>query len=81
MSSSVHANKTKSILILGEGPRQRLEDTTFYAEKMHSVNFTATRKKICLNLHYNGDSSLFVNGREIIEFKAKDSEIVANRLC
>ena len=31
---------------------------------------------------YNGDNSyLFVNGREIIKFKAKDSEIVANPLC
>ena len=33
-------------------------------------------------MHYNGDNSyLFVNGREIIKFKAKDSEIVANPLC
>ena len=35
-----------------------------------------------MNLHYNGANSyLFVNGTEIIEFKAKDSEIVTNRLC
>ena len=35
MSSSVHANnKTKSILILGEGFTQGLEDTKLYAEKM-----------------------------------------------
>ena len=34
-------------------------------------------KKVCLSLHYNRDSSyLFVNGEEIINFKAKDSEIV-----
>ena len=33
---------------------------------------------MCLNLHYNGANSyLFVNGTEIYEFKAKDSEIVA----
>ena len=49
---------------------------------MYSVDFTATRKKFCLDLHYNGDNSyLFVNGTEIIKFKAKDSEIVANPLC
>ena len=33
-------------------------------------------------MHYNGASSyLFVNGKEIIKFKAKDSEIVASPLC
>ena len=37
-----------------------------------------TGKKNCLSLHYNGANSyLFVNGTEIIKFKAKDSEIVA----
>ena len=36
----------------------------------------------CLKLHYNGANSyLFVNGTEIIKFKAKDSEIVATPLC
>ena len=34
MSSSVHVgNKTKNILILGEGPTQGLDDTTLIAEK------------------------------------------------
>ena len=32
--------------------------------------------KFCLSLHHNGTNSyLFVNGTEIIKFKAKDSEI------
>ena len=61
---------------------QELEDTTLYAEKMYPINFTATRKKFSLSLHYNGDnSSLFANGTEIIKFKANDSEIIANPLC
>ena len=35
-----------------------------------------------LSLHYNGDNSyLFVNGKEIIKFKAKDSEIVEDPIC
>ena len=39
-------------------------------------------KKICLSLHYNSDNSyLFVNGREIVKFKAKHSEIVPYPLC
>ena len=33
-------------------------------------------------MHYNGSNSyLFVNGKEIHKFKAKDSEIVATPLC
>ena len=33
-------------------------------------------------MHYNGATSyLFVNGKEIIKFKANDSEIVASPLC
>ena len=82
MSTSIHIdNKKKDILVLGRGPAQRLE-STLTAEKMYSINFTVTKKKFCLSLHYNGGNSyLFVNGTEIIKFKTKDSEIVANPLC
>ena len=78
MSSSVHLdNKKKEILILGKGPAQGLGEHSLAAEKMYSVNFTMTGKNFCLSLHYNGANSyLFVNGIEIIEFKAKDSEIL-----
>ena len=49
---------------------------------MCSINFTVTKKKFCLSLHYNrANSYLFVNGTEIYKFKAKDSEIVATPLC
>ena len=49
---------------------------------MYSIKFTVTKKKSCLSLHYNGANSyLFVNGKEIYEFKAKGSEIVASPLC
>ena len=48
---------------------------------MYSINFTENNKKYCLILHYNGANSyLYVNGREIYKFKAKDSEIVATLL-
>ena len=82
MSSSAHIdNKKKNILVLGIGPTQGLEHT-LTAEKMYSINFTVTKKKFCLSLHYNGANSyLFVNGTEIYKFKAKDSEIVASPLC
>ena len=43
---------------------------------------TVTKTKFCLSLHYNEENScLFVNGREIYKFKAKNSEIVASPLC
>ena len=82
MSFSAHIdNKKKIILVLGIGPTQRLEHT-LTAEKVYSNNFTMTKKKFCLSLHYNGANSyLFLNGIDIYEFKAKDSKIVATPLC
>ena len=81
MNSSIHIdNKGKDILILGRGPTQGLGGNSLTAEKMYSINFTV--KKNCLSLHYNGANSyLFVNGTEIIKFKAKDSNIVPRPLC
>ena len=58
-----------------------LLNTTIYAEKMYSINFTENIKRFCLSLHYNGANSyLFVNGTEIHKFKAKNSEIVTTPL-
>ena len=71
----------KDILVLGKGPAERLEHT-LTAEKMYSINFTVTKKKFFLSLHFNGANSyFFVNSIEIYEFKAKDSEIVPTPLC
>ena len=54
MSSSPHIdNKKKHILILGKGLTQGLGEHSLIAEKMYSINFTMTRKKFCLSLHYN----------------------------
>ena len=62
--------------------RTYLLEQTLTAERMYSINFTVTKKKFCLSLHYNGANSyLFVNGTEIYKFKAKDSENVATPLC
>ena len=82
MSSCSHIdNKKKDILTLGKDPTQGLEHTPT-AEKLYSINFTKGNTRFCLSLHYNGaDSYLFVNGTEIIKFKAKDSEISAYLFC
>ena len=82
MSSSTKIdNWKKYILILGKDPTQGLEHT-LSAEKMYSINFTGHNKRFCLSLPYSvANSYLFVNGKEIYKFKAKDSEIVATLLC
>lgn len=54
-SSSVHTNnEKKDILVLGKGPRQRLDDTTLSAEKEYAINFSDEQKKFCLRLHHYG---------------------------
>ena len=74
-------NRKKGILILGKGPTQGLEHT-LSAKKLYSINFTNKNTKFGLSLHYNGAKSyLFVNGTEIIKFKAKDSEVLPYSLC
>ena len=81
MSTSIHIDdKKKDILVLGRGPTQVL-GSTLTAEKVYSINFTVTKKKFCLSLHYNGGNShLFVNGTEICKSKPKYSVIVASPL-
>ena len=63
-------NRKKDILILGIGPAHGLENT-LSTEKVYSINFTKKNTKFCLSLHYNGANSyFFVNGTEVIKFKA-----------
>ena len=78
LGNSRHAtNKTQSILVLGHGLIQKINDTTIHAEKMYSPNFTVDNKSFCLSLYYNGDNSyLFVNGKEVTKFKVKNSELI-----
>ena len=75
MSSSANA-KNKDVLILNEGPTQRLDDITLTTEEKYAINFTQPRKRFVLSLHYNGSNSfLFLRGTKIYQFIAKDSEI------
>ena len=82
MSSSVHVdNKRKDILILGEGPTQRLNHT-LTAEAKYPINFTQSRKRFVLSLLYNGSNSfLLVNVTKIYQLKANESEIKDYVLC
>ena len=82
-NSLVHANnKANNIYVMGDFIVQGINDTTLYAEKIYSQNFTAANKKFVLSLHYNDDNSyLFVNGKRELKFKAKDDQIVKEILC
>ena len=46
------------------------------AEAKYSINFAESGKQFVLSLHYNGSNSfLWVNKKEIYQFKANDWEI------
>ena len=83
-SSLTHANnKANNIFAMGDGFVQGINDTTLYAEKIYSQNFTQPNKKFVLSLHYNNnDSYLFINGKQELKFKAKSNPIfIEKRLC
>ena len=83
-SSLTHANnKGNNIFVMGDGFVQGINDTTLYAEKTYSQNFTQPNKNFVLSLHYNNnDSYLFINGKQELKFKAKPNPILTeNRLC
>ena len=81
-SSLVHANnKANKIFVMGDLFVQEINDTTLYAEKLYGQNFTEANKKFVLSLPYNSDNSyLFVNGKQEIKFKAKDDQIINEKL-
>ena len=83
-SSLVHQNnKANNIYVMGDLFVQGINDTTLYAEKIYSQNFTQPNKKFVLSLHYNhdNDSYLFVNGKEELKFKPKTGQLFMKKLC
>ena len=83
MSFSIHAtNRANHIYCFGEGLTQGINDTTIYAENNYWRNFSEHGEKFVLSLHYNGDDSyLFVNGRQELKFKAKNDQLIKEKLC
>ena len=68
---------------MGDGFVQGINDTTLYAEKRNSQNFTQPNKKFVLSLHYNNnDSYLFITGKQELKFKAKPNPVlIEKRFC
>ena len=62
--------------MLGFGPTFGINGRFGSPGKTFSINFSKTNAKFCLNLHYNADNSyLFVNGKEILTFKAHNKNV------
>ena len=82
-SSSIHAtNRANNIYVMGGDFIQGINVTTIYAEKLFHSNFTEFGINFVLSLHYNTDNSyLFVNGRQELKYKAKDDQIINEKLC
>ena len=83
MTSSIHAtNRANDIYVMGREFIQGINDTTIYAEKLFHNNFTELGEIFVLSLHYNGDNSyLFAHGRQELKFKAKDDQMINEKLC
>ena len=81
--SVIHANnKANNIFIMGDAFVQGINETTLFAEKMYSQNFTQPSRKFVLSLHYNGDNSYFLaNGKQELTFKVKTESLVKEKLC
>ena len=61
----------KDILIVGEGPKQKLDDTTLTAEAKYPMNFTQLRKRFVLSLQYKGRVSYLLMQQKYIISKQK----------
>ena len=72
----------RDILVHGEGPTKRLDDTTVTIEAKYPITFTQSEKRFVLSFHYNESSSfLFVNVVKMYQFKAKCLESKPYSLC
>ena len=83
MSFSIHANnRANNIYVLRDFLVQDINGTSIYAEKIYSKNFTEPGGKFVLSLYYNSSNSyLFVNGTQELKFKAKNDQILKEKLC
>ena len=74
ISSSYFIIEKITILVLGEGPTDGINDRIGAAEKEFSINFSKPKTELCLCLHYSGDESyLYVNKTDICKYKASDN--------
>ena len=83
-SSSSHAdNRKNNFSVLSEVQTFGINGRFGSLEKKLSINCSKVNTKFCLSLHHNGDKSyLFVNKKEIFNFKAKNKNVnFPNQFC
>ena len=62
--------------MLSKGPTFGVNGSFGSQEKKVSIDFSKANTKFCLILHYNADNSyFFLNGIEIIKFKAGNKNV------
>ena len=75
-SSSFHAdNRMNDFVVLGEGTIFGIKGSCGSPEKNFSIDFSKVNTKFYLSLHYNANSYLFVNGKEILKFKGDNKNV------
>ena len=65
----------KSILVLCEEPKQRLDGTAVTAEAKYSINFPEPKIFFLSPYNHGSNGFLYVNGVAIYQFKTTDSEM------
>ena len=67
----------------GEEPTYDNNGSFSSTDNKFSINFSKTKAKFCLSIHYNGDNGyLFVNGKVIYKFKANNkTSTLTFQLC
>ena len=82
-SSSSHTDNLKNnFLILGESTTLVSMEALVYKKK-RDINSSKVKSTFCLSLHYNsGNNYLFVNWKEICQFKASNGNVnFPSRFC
>ena len=76
-SSSSHAeNRKNKFLVLVNGLTYGINGRFGSPETKFNINLSKENTKFRLSLHYNGDNNyLFVNGKEIFQFKADNKNV------
>ena len=76
-SSSCHSDNCKNnFLLLVESLNFGINRSFGSPERKFSIYFTKENTQFCFSLHYNDDNSyLFVNGKEILKFKAGNKNV------
>ena len=79
MSFSVHkTNRENHIYVMGDGFTQGIHNTTLKRTIGETLQTLVKNLMIVIN---GDDSYLFVNGRQELKLKAKDDQIISEKLC